>query len=115
MGENLNPQCDICGNYFKRESNLKIHRKTVHGSKDVSSDSSQFCHKCKKVFSSKSNCTQHLRQCQVEVDEREVEDENEMDEDKDERRVFSKGNDADKIAIEDEQDWMNVAVCCESE
>ena len=58
----------------------------------------------KKVFSSKSNCTRHIRQCQVDVDEREVEEENEMNEDKYERRVFSKGNDAGKIAIEDEQD-----------
>ena len=59
LGDNLNPQCDICGNDFKRESNLKIHRKTVHGNKDDSSDLSKSCHKCKKVFSSKSNCTRH--------------------------------------------------------
>ena len=75
LGENLNPQCDICGNFFKRESNLKIHRKTVHGSKDVSLDSSHTCHNCKKVFSSKSNCTRHLRQCHVEIEVTEVENE----------------------------------------
>ena len=72
LGENLNPQSNICGNYIKRESNLKIHRKTVHGSKDDSFDISQSCQKCGKVFSSKSNCTRHIRQCQVE--HKEVED-----------------------------------------
>jgi hypothetical protein len=101
LGENLRPQCDICGNYFKRESNLRIHRKTVHGNQDVSSEF-QNCCKCKKVFSSKSNCTRHMRQCQVEVDETEVDDKIEGDED--ETRVVSSETDADKIETNYEED-----------
>ena len=101
LGENLRPQCDICGNYFKRESNLSIHRKTVHGNQDVSSEVHNCC-KCKKVFSSKSNCTRHMRQCQVEVDETEVDDKIEVDEN--ETRLVSSGTKADIIETKDEED-----------
>ena len=73
LGEPMRPQCDICGNYFKRESNLSVHRKTMHGNQDVASQVYNCC-KCNKVFSSKSNCTRHMRQCQAEVDEPEVKD-----------------------------------------
>ena len=74
----------------------------MHGSKDVSLDSSHTCHNCKKVFSSKSNCTRHLRQCHVEIEvtevenevenevEDEVEDDKEMDEDEHENENENK-------------------------
>ena len=101
LGESLRPQCDICGNYFKRESNLNIHRKTVHGNQYVSSEVHNCC-KCKKVFSSKSNCTRHMRQCQDVVDETEVDDTIKVDED--ETRLVSSGTKADKIEAKDEED-----------
>ncbi|CAL8074625.1 unnamed protein product [Orchesella dallaii] len=47
--------CECCGTTFRRESELKRHKSSVHIRKF------EYCKICKKAFTRKDNLTRHLR------------------------------------------------------
>ncbi|CAG2213159.1 unnamed protein product [Mytilus edulis] len=52
-------QCDICSKTFSRQSDLKRHKFTIHGSSFFS------CNKCDKEFNRKDKFVEHCRKCVI--------------------------------------------------